>query len=326
MAVNRRPRRRPGRWLFAAVLVTVVVLLANAALRSHPSQAENVLGYLDQVRPAIQSSSDQGADLADVRANAATLGRVGVARRLDRLVSQSKTTVNVVSALSPPAALRVAHAYLLAAMGVRAKAIADARQGMAAALAEGPVDPAMQGLVAAGQEMQLGDQAYGLFTGSLPAGTVPPPPASTWVADPSVWGSAQVSAFVSTLRSSTSLTPVNDVAVVTFTTIPPPVGSDNGMVVFPPTKGMQVSIVVANVGNQPVKHATVSATLHTDVVNTSETVRDFVDLAPGQEAALTIGSLHPTSGTTGSLTVTISTVTGETNVANNTQQEAVELR
>lgn len=326
MAVNRRPRRRSAWWPLIAVLITVVVVLANAARQAHPSQAETVLAYLDRVRPEIQRSADQGSDVADVRAHAATLGRDGITGRLDRVVAQTATTLEVISRLSPPPSLRLANAYLVATVGARARAASDVRSGMRAALAEGTPDAAVQELTKAGEEMALSDQTYALFADALPVRAIPRPPASTWVSDPNLWSAQEVAVFVAELRSSTSLIPVNDLAVVTFTTNPAPIGNDGAMVVFPPAKGMQVSIVVANVGNQPEKHATVTATLFTNGANTTETVKDFVDLAPGQESALTIGPLHPISGTTGTLTVAISPAPAETNLANNTQQEMVEVR
>ena len=70
MAVTRRQRRRPGRWLLAGVVITLAVVVGNAALRSRASSAENLLAYLDQVRPDIQRSTDAGTSLADVRTNA----------------------------------------------------------------------------------------------------------------------------------------------------------------------------------------------------------------------------------------------------------------
>jgi len=326
MAVNRRRGRRPGRWLLAGAVVTVVVLLADAALSAHPSSGEYVLAYFDQVRPEIQRSADEGRDLADVRTNAVTLGRDGLTRRLDRLVAQTNSTLAAVTAVIPPASLRVSHAYLLATLGVRAKAAASAQRAMAAALSQGPPDQAVEGLAATGSLMALSDQSYGLFTGSLPATPATPPPQSIWAANSTIWTAQEIGIFVATLRSSTSLSAVDDLAVVTFETDPVPVGEDNNAMVLPPTRGLQVAIVVANVGNQPERHATVTATLVTHGANTTEKVRDFVDLVPGQRVAIKIGSLHPVSGTTGTLTVAISVVPGETNVANNSMQQAVEFR
>jgi hypothetical protein len=245
---------------------------------------------------------------------------------MDRLVTDAKATLAAVEGLTPPTSLRVAHAYLLTAISVRAKAAVDAQTALTAALAEGPPDPAVQGLVSVGQDIELSDRAYGLFTSSLTVPPTVPLPAATWVSDPTGWAEPQLAVFVATLRSSTSLTPVHDLAVVTFTTDPPPVGLDNADEVIPPTKGLQIPVVVADVGNLPERHVTVTATLYTNGANTTETVRDFVDLVPGQQIAVTMGSLHPVSGTTGTLTVSVLPVPGETNLANNSQQWAVELR
>ena len=326
MAAPRRASRRPRRWLAAAVLVTLAVLITNAAVRARPNTAETLLAYLDQIRPDVQRSAGEGADLADVRASAIQLGRDGISRRLDRLVAEAKTTLASVTNVTPPASLRIAHAYLLTTLAVRARAAEDARTAMTAALAEGPADPVVQGLVSVGQDISLGDRSYQLFAASLAAAPAVPLPASVWVTDANAWSQPELNVFVTSLRSSTSLTPVHDLAVVTFTTDPPPVGVDAGAEVIPPTRGLQVAIVVADVGNLAERHATVTATLHINGSNTNETVRDFVDLSPGQRVAMQLGSLHPASGTTGSLTIAISPAPGETALANNSQVWNVELR
>src|SRR3954465_14069961 len=82
---GRRPRRRGRRWVLLAFVLTLVVLAVNAAgsSRAHaPVQAQETLGYLDTVRPLIERSTQQGADLVDARINAGSLGRDGVMRRL----------------------------------------------------------------------------------------------------------------------------------------------------------------------------------------------------------------------------------------------------
>jgi hypothetical protein len=310
------------------VALTVVVLLASAAVRSRPSTTESVLTYVDEIRPAVQTSTDQGADLADVRTHALTLGRDGLARRLDRLVAGAARVLNETTAVSAPKSLRVAHAFLVTALAERSRAAGEARGAVAAALAQGPPDPAVSGLVAAGQDLVLGDRAYQLFMGALPSRPLASAalPVSSWVGDPSEWAPPEATAFVASLRSSLSITPVHDLSVLTFTTDPAAVGTDNGADVIPPTSGLEVAIVVANVGNVAEHHATVMATLVTNGTNTSESVRDFVDLGPGQRLALTLGHLHPVSGTTGTLSVSISAVEGETDLANNVLSRPVELR
>src|SRR5665213_2563870 len=111
-----RSRRRPVVFVIAAVSLTAVVLLAQGAAPSKPRTSEAVQAYLDQLRPAVQTSTTDGSDFLDIRANAAKLGRVGIDRRLDRLANSVETTLNDVDGLTPPPSMRVAQAYLVAAL------------------------------------------------------------------------------------------------------------------------------------------------------------------------------------------------------------------
>jgi hypothetical protein len=82
---------------------------------------------------------------------------------------------------------------------------------------------------------------------------------------------------------------------------------------------------VANVGNEAVARVTVMATL-TAPDGTADTARQFVDLAPGQRQAVTIGGLHPIPNQPLQLSVKIGPLDGETNVSDNEQVRAVLFR
>ena len=69
------------------MMLTVIVLLVNLVVSTRsdePSRRVAALGYLDQVRAQIEQSNRQGADVTDVRNKAATLGRAGITKRLER--------------------------------------------------------------------------------------------------------------------------------------------------------------------------------------------------------------------------------------------------
>lgn len=325
-----RPRRRALGFVIVAAIVTVIVLIAVSGGSSRPNAPELVQVYLDQVHPGIQKSAQDGADLADIRANAAKLGRDGVDRRLDRLAKSVDTTLSDVDALTPPASMRVAHAYLVAALGVRSKGVHAARGAfdssltLTAAADQGTSD-AVDQLVAVGQDLTLGDRAFGLFTGALPPTIAPPPPA-VWVTTPSDWASAELQTFVVLLRSTASLTAVHDVAMVAFQTDPPAVSTTaDGIEVIPASKAMSISMVVQNVGNQPERQVTVTALL-TLSNGSQQSLRDFIDLAPGQRRAITLQSLHPTTGTSGTLQVVVQPVPGQTDLKRNSIVTPVEFR
>ncbi|HEX2038106.1 MAG TPA: hypothetical protein VHF47_00075, partial [Acidimicrobiales bacterium] len=178
---------------------------------------------------------------------------------------------------------------------------------------------AVDALVRAGRDLATGDGAYRVFLDSIPrvdgkpAGAMPP---SEWVPDGRGWSAGELSAFVHSLRSSASLAPVHDLAVALVTTDPAAVGSEGATAVLPAVKSLRLQIVVANVGNEAAKRVPVVATLTADGV--SDSARDFVDLAPGQRATVTLGGLRPVAGAASTLSVTIGPVEGETRLEDNT--------
>lgn len=329
MVAPSRRRRRP-RWLFFGLALSALVLAVNAAISARsPAPARRLaqLAYLDRVRPLITRSSDEGAQVADVRNRAGSLGRAGIISHLDGVVRDSQAVEAALGNTWAPKTLRNAHDLLVATMAIRAQAATALHDAMVSALGPGPVSPTTAALGDAGQDMIAADRAYQLFLAGIPPdvrseGALPN---SQWVPDPGAWASAPVTVFVAALRSSQSLAPVHDVAIVEAQTQPPAVGSDNGAQIVPMTRALKVMAVVANTGNGPERHLTVTATL-TGPGNSVESVRDFADLAAGESQAITLGDLHPIQGATETLTVQVKAVDGETNLADNQQTLTLEFK
>jgi hypothetical protein len=311
-----RSRRRPLVFVVIAAVVTAVVLIAQGAASSKPNANEAVQAYLDQVRPGVQDSASQGSDFADVRANAVTLGRAAIDRRLDRLASEVRSTLSSIDTLAPPPSMRVAQAYLVATLGVRAKAVTEARPAFDAALALGtPTAAAVSQLATVGQDIDLGDRALGLFTGSLPAGSNVSG-GTPWLTDSGSWATVELTAFVDLLRSSASAQPVHDLAMLAFQTDPAAVSvAADGTQTIPASSTMSVSMVIENVGNQPEQNVTIMVLLNL-AGGHEETLRDFINLAPGATRAITLTPMPTTAGMTGHLEVEAVPVPGETDVAN----------
>jgi len=330
MAGSRRRRRLVVVGL--AALSTVVVLVAEASTSSRPNTSEAVQAYLDQVRPGVQQSASQGADFNDVRAQALTLGQNGIDRRLVRLAGEVKTTLTSIDTLSPPPSMRVAQAYLVAALGVRLKAILEARPAMDAALtreasADQGVGDAVSKLYGVSQDLGLGDRAFSLFLGSLPAGS-DVPSAAPWITDATQWTAVELTALVDRLRSSSSAVPVHDVAMLAFQTDPGLVSIEaDGTEVIPASHTMSVSMVLENVGNQPEHTLNVWVYFTPDGASRpTRTLRDFVDLLPGATRAITLRPLVIDPGMVGRFDVTVVPVGGETDVSNNTITVRVQFR
>lgn len=316
---GRRPRRRGRRLVLVAFVLTLVVLAINAAVSSRSSgtvRRQATLAYADSVRPLVEQSTQAGADVADVRNGAVTLGRDGVDRRLERVARGSDTVLQAARSLKTPAEARNAHDLLVAVLAIRSQAALAVRQGFADALGTEPSQKSVDELVAAGRSMAAADQAYSLFIGALPKG-FPALPPSQWLADADAWSQPALAALVSSLRASLSQTPVHDLQVLLVTVEPSAVGTEGTNAVLPPAKNLRVSIVVADVGNSPERRVTVTATLTPAAGAPTDTARDFVDLAPGQRRTVVLGTLRPAVGPGSTLTVRIEPVAGETSVADN---------
>jgi hypothetical protein len=324
MVSARRRRRRRPRWLFLLLLLTAVVLAVNAAAssRSHgPGRRLAQLSYADAMRPEIERSTQEGADLVDVQQQAAKLGSDGVGRRLTQVARDANAVLRAVEDAKPPASLRTAHSLLLSTMYIRAKQAAAVQGALVAALGDDPSAKVVESMASIGADLVTADRTYDVFLRALPSlqgGTNRVLPPSHWVDDPSAWSAPSLAVFLQSLRASTISTPVHDVAVVIVTIDPAAVGTDNGSSVLPPTKTLHMQIVVGNVGNAAEKHVPVTATL-TTATGASETVHDTVDLTPGQRTTVLLGGLRTVPDDRSILTVLVGPAPGETATADNSK-------
>lgn len=334
MAVGgRRRRRRKPWWLLFGVLLSLVVLLVNAAVSARskgPSERLAALAYLDEVRPSVERSTELGGELRQVRTDAAKLGRDGVNRRLDRVHDTAERVLGAVRAAEPPPPLKTQHSLLVAALAMRARATSTVTAALVQALGTDPPAAAIDALVGAGEDISAADRAYDVFLSGLPKAEgvdtdVMPP--SRWRTDEHEWARPELTIFVNSLRSSSTLAPVHDLAVVLVSTEPSPVGSENGALVLPALNALRLQIVVANAGNETEKRVTVVATVTpAEGAGTPDTARDFVDLLPGQRQALTLGGLRIPPVGVSTLTVVIGPVEGETTVEDNTKTLTILVR
>lgn len=317
----RRRSRRP-RWVFLAALLTVTVLAVDVvrdARDDGPSVRLAQVAYLDRVRPSVGRSTEQGADLVRVRNEAARLGRAAVAKRLDQVARDAWAALRAVREAEVPESLQAAHDLLVATMTIRARVADDTRNGLTRALGTEAPEPAITTLARVGRDMATADGTYQAFLDAVPrvdgkpAGAMPQ---STWLsAGTAGWTEGELAAFVRGLRSSMTLAPVHDVAVALVTTDPAAVAKEGDASVLPAVRALRLQVVVANTGNEHEKRVQVLASLTAE--GAADTAREFVDLAPGQQATVLLGGLRPVAGTSMTLTVGIGPVDGETSVEDN---------
>lgn len=328
---RRRRRRRTPRWVLLGLLLTLVTLLVSAVVSADgdgPARRFSEQNYLDRVRPLVTRSSDQGAELARVRTQAIRLGREAVQRQLARVTDDARAVLVEMEGSEAPESLSLARSVLVTTMTIRARVATAAQEGFAQVYGTGPASAPVEFLARAGEEAVAADRTYEVFLetlASLEGAHSAMMPPSRWVADRVVWDRAELTVMVGAVRASASPVPVHDLAMLVVTTKPAAVGAEGPAAVLPIVRAFQLEVVVANVGNSAERNVPVVATL-SGVGNTAETVRDSVDLEPGQRRSLTLNGLRPVPPGPGTLRVTAGPVPGETNAADNERVQPVVLR
>lgn len=330
MAFAPRRRRRRSRWVLVGVLLSVMALLANAGVSSRstgPAKRLAGLAYVDQVRPHVEASNRQGAEVGEVRDGAAALGRDGIRRKMERVRRDSAAELRGVREIEAPPDLYAGHTLLVSTMVLRAGATAKMTDALMAALGTRSPEPAVDVLVEAAEDIVAADHTYRAFVDLVVVKGARGPllPESSWVADRTAWERPAVSAFVSALRASRVSTPVHDVGVLTFSTDPKPVANEGGDAVLPLMKTLRVEAVVANIGNAAEAGVPVVATL-TGPEGKADTARQFVDLAPGQRRTVALGGLRAVPGGPSVLTVVVGPVEGESGVGDNERSMSLVVR
>ena len=292
LSPRRRGRRRP-RWLLVGVVATAVVLIVNGAFSSSESPSFRLaqLAYLDEVRPEVDRSTAQGAAIDEIRGEALTLGSQGVSRRLARVSREAEAVLAAVQDADPPEVLETSHTMLVATVAIRARVAAAVEEGMRLAFSDGPPEPAVDALAA----------------------------------DPGLWAPPEMAAFVASIRSSTTRTPVHDVGVLAVTTDPVAVATEGNATVLPLVRTLRLDVVVANTGNSAEKGVPVVATL-IGPAGEVDTARDFVDLEPGQRRSVPLGGLRPVPGGPSTLTVIVGPVEGESSIPDNERSVGLVMR
>jgi len=311
---RRRPPRRLPRLIFLAVLVSLIVVAVNSIVSSSAEGPDPALVFADRVRPVVDRSTRQGGALEELRSSAASLGRSGMQRGVDRLLRESQDLIEQVEQAPADGSLRRTQGLLLTCLSTRhaaLQAIADTVDGR---FELGPPEEAVNALVAVGLDLAVSDRAYLLFLEQLPTKARQSMPPSIWLPEATRFAQPEMASLVATLRAEAGLMQVRDLAIVTVATDPVPVGSDGLNLVLPVTKTMKVQVVVANAGTVDEKRVPVEAVVTSQ--GGLDTARQFVDLAPGQRMTVVL-ALRPSPVGVLELKVRIGPVEGEGNVGDN---------
>jgi hypothetical protein len=310
-------RRRRPRVLVILGLVVAVILIVVLALpgsRSNPDQQS----YLDIVRPQLLLSSQQGAAVRDIRANAPAFDRTTLFQRVNDLAGATAGVQQQVAAVGPPGSLGSSGGDLDQALKMRAQGVASLRDGLQTALSGVPGDRPQTQLARAGQELSAADGLYGSFLRALPRSQAASiaVPQYRWVLNQADWAPSSLNLYVLGLRLSSSLAVHHGVGLVLVSTVPAPTSYNGPVAVLGLARQLTVRVVVANTGNATEHAVPVVATLASAQ---TQSVRTVVDIDPGQRRAIDLGGLSLGPRTFYNLTVSVGPVDGELIPADNQQ-------
>jgi hypothetical protein len=331
MALASRSARRSGsgrRWLVIGIVITLLVLLIDAALRSRspgPGQQLAAGAWIDRVLPIVSASTAEGNQIAGIWTNGVQTSATSLSYQLNQVAAESAHDYQQLVGLTPPTSAAGAAGLLEACLLTRSQAAGTLRSALLPILAGSRaagssggststaattpgMDPAVQAIQAAGNDIQISDRAYQLFLHNLPKVGVTLPP-SAWGSNATPYQPDPAQLFVTTLQNNLAATPIHQLGIYSVALTPAPVSLRGQTQVLPDSSTLGVTVVVADTGNQPEKSLTVTAAIAAG--GNSSSVRDFLDLTPGQARTISqMGPLNPPEGVPVTLTVTVTPVAG----------------
>jgi hypothetical protein len=342
MALAGRSARRGGagiRWITIGVAITLLVLLIDASLHSRSPAPEQQLAtgtWIDRILPLIASSTVQGQTVARIWATGLKMPAPAVAQQINSVATGAYANYQSAIKLRPPLDLTGQAGLLDACLLARSQAAAQLKTALTSVLGAAaelgvstastlpspsrsgstttpstvsppaaPPPAEIQAVQKAGTDIQVGDQAYQLFTGSLPGDLGIKMPASVWASNQGPYQPQQAQVFLTSLQNAAITAPVHQVKIFAVTTNPAPVSSQGATQIMPDASAMTVTVVVADTGNQTENNLTVTAAISPAGSGTSS-VRDFLNLKPGQAYTIVgLGPLNPPQGSPVTLTVDV---------------------
>jgi hypothetical protein len=138
-------------------------------------------------------------------------------------------------------------------------------------------------------------------------------PSSTWEPPGTGWNAAYASSFIQSLAGSPSLAPIHEVVLASVSITPPAESYSGTASVLPPTKRLDVSVLVDNEGNLSEQGVTVKASLVPQSGKaTANTSTKRINLAAGQRREVILPPLRTVEGVTYRLNVSVTPVPGQT--------------
>jgi hypothetical protein len=136
MALASRSARRSGagrRWLLIAIVITLLVLLIDAALRARspgPGQQLAAGAWVDRVLPIVSASTAEGNQISAIWTNGIHTPPAALTSQLNQIAADSAHNYQQLVALRPPANLAGAAGLLEASLLTRSQAASTLRSAL----------------------------------------------------------------------------------------------------------------------------------------------------------------------------------------------------
>jgi hypothetical protein len=319
MTLAGRSSRRGGgrRWLIVGLVITLLVLLVDASIKSRsptPGRQLAAQTWVDRALGIVVQSNVQGADLTGLRTGTTsglTAGRVTA--DLAAMTSGATAAYADYEKLREPDLLQSSAGLLQTCLLVRKQAAATIATAVRTSLQDKSAPTtatSAQDFATAVEQLEVADQAYRLFARSLPR-RYDTAPASAWIGDPGLYTPTGLQVYLTALQSRVSLTPVHLLSIVSVGTTPGPIrasGPGQPYEVLSPSSTLTVTVVIGDIGNQPEPNLDATAGISRSTGTASG--HEIIGLEPGGATTVTFSGLTPPLGKVVTLTVTVTPPTG----------------
>jgi len=287
------------------VLLSVVIILLIALIRAcEGGSSLDVKAYVDKVRPLIQSSNEIGDSFKQIPPSLNTFTRDQLSQRLDDLARHATSLADRAETSFPnvPGFAVPAHGYLLTALKARAVGLAELKPAMLQANVIPEETQAFQTFRAAVTGLLLSDEAYQFFAERTKAelGKAKQKsevPDSSYIRDTDLARAEGQDNFVRKLRESEKLKATENLALVSYKTVPEQLNRDGDTANLPPADVFELIVSVTNKGNVRAEQVQIQVKLTSSFNPEPQASSAIVDvLEPGDTKQEVVRGLRPDRG------------------------------
>jgi hypothetical protein len=291
---SSRSRGGSARWLVVPLVLTLVVLLVDAAMHARSKQPEarlNSQTWVDRALPDIAQSSVQGSEIAEISSSPLDSASPAVAAELSQIALAATSTYKALSDDAAPPGVAPAAGLLQACLAARKAGAAEMASAVQDLLAGGASAPAVSQMMSAVSDFRVSDSAYELFAKDLPKLGITMP-ASAWATGSSGYDATGLGAFAARLMAAAASAPQHKLSIDAISTNPPALRMEYDVQILSPGATVSVTAVVDDRGQSPESDVHVTATIAPAAGAMSQQVSASVSLAPGQADAIELAGLR----------------------------------